>query len=248
MPRYRINIEYDGEPYFGWQRQDDHPSVQQTIEKAMTVFCQHKVIIFGAGRTDRGVHAFAQVAHVDLEKDWTPQKIFEATNGILRQTGQPIAITDCQQVDADFDARFSAIKRHYRYRIINRKAPLAIERGRAWWVRHPLDAQAMHEAAQLLIGHHDFTTFRSVDCQAKSPVRTLDQLDVQRKCDDIVITVSARSFLHNQVRSLTGTLKMVGDGKWQKQDVLAALESKDRKRCGPVAPACGLYLVAVDYP
>jgi len=247
MPRYRINIEYDGTPYRGWQRQDGHPSVQQSIEEAIEHFCQHKIRLFGAGRTDTGVHALGQVAHFDLDKQWTPQKIFEATNGVLRQRGDTIAVTDCQQVNEEFDARFSARKRHYRYRIINRMAPLTLDAARAWWVRFPLDVEAMHEAAQLLIGKHDFTTFRSVDCQAKSPVRTLDLLDVSRSSDEIEIKVSSRSFLHNQVRSLAGTLKMVGDGKWNKEDVAAALAAKDRKQCGPVAPACGLYLVGVDY-
>ncbi|MCF6322648.1 MAG: tRNA pseudouridine(38-40) synthase TruA [Rhizobiaceae bacterium] len=247
MPRYRINIEYDGTPYCGWQRQDGHPSVQQSIEEVIEHFCQHKVRLFGAGRTDTGVHALAQVAHFELEKQWKPQKIFEATNGVLRQRGENIAITNCQQVDDEFDARFSALKRHYRYRIINRMAPLTLDAERAWWVRFPLDVEAMHEAAQLLIGKHDFTTFRSVDCQAKSPVRTLDVLNVTRTGEEIEITVSSRSFLHNQVRSLAGTLKIVGDGKWNRQDVGNALAAMDRKQCGPVAPACGLYLVGVDY-
>lgn len=247
MPRYRIDIEYDGTPYRGWQRQTEHPSVQQAIEEAITQFCQHKITLFGAGRTDTGVHATGQVAHFDLEKSWLSEKVFEASNGILRQRGDLISIISCSKVDDTFDARFSAKKRHYRYRIINRKPPLTLDISRAWWVRFPLDANAMHEAAQLLIGKHDFTTFRSVNCQAKSPVRTLDQLDVKRFGDEIEIIVSSRAFLHNQVRSLAGTLKMVGDGKWKKQDVHAALLAKDRKKCGPVAPACGLYLVGVDY-
>lgn len=247
MPRYRIDIEYDGTPYHGWQRQAEHPSVQQAIEEAITQFCQHKVTLFGAGRTDAGVHATGQVAHFDLEEDWLTDKILEASNGILRQRGDLISIISCSKVDDTFDARFSAKKRHYRYRIINRNPPLVLDISRAWWVRFPLDANAMHEAAQLLIGKHDFTTFRSVNCQAKSPVRTLDQLDVKCQGDEIEIIVSSRAFLHNQVRSLAGTLKMVGDGKWEKQDVLAALLAKDRKKCGPVAPACGLYLMGVDY-
>ncbi len=247
MPRYRIDIEYDGTPYCGWQRQNDQPSVQQAIEQAIEQFCRHEAVLFGAGRTDAGVHALAQVAHIDLEKNWEPEKIIEAGNGILRQRGEPISFIDCKLVDDKFDARFSAIKRHYRYRIINRRAPLTLDKLRNWWVRYPLDTDAMHEAAQLLIGKHDFTTFRSVDCQAKSPVRTLDQLDVVRNGEAIEIIVSSRSFLHNQVRSLAGTLRMVGGGKWNKDDVVAALDSLDRKRCGPVAPACGLYLTRVDY-
>ncbi len=247
MGRYRIEIEYDGTPYCGWQRQDAHPSVQQSIEQALQHFCQHKVSLFGAGRTDTGVHALAQVAHFDLQKKWAPQKIIEATNGILRQQGDLIAVTNCQEVADDFDARFSATRRSYLYRIINRQAPLTLDRTRAWWVRFPLDADAMHEAAQVLVGHHDFTTFRSVNCQAKSPVKTLDVLDVKRHAEEIEITASSRSFLHNQVRSLVGTLKMVGDDKWTRQDVAFALQSKDRKQCGPVAPSCGLYLAGVDY-
>ena len=247
MPRYKITIEYDGTPYRGWQRQDGHPSVQQSIEEAIEHFCQIKTVIFGAGRTDTGVHAVGQIAHFDLEKNWTAQKVFEATNGILRQRGDLISILDCEQVDEDFDARFSAVKRHYRYHIINRKAPLALEITRVWWVRFPLDEKAMHDAAQLIIGKHDFTTYRSVDCQAKSPIRTLDQMDVERQGEEIEIIVSSRSFLHNQVRSLAGSLKMVGDGKWQQEEILNALNAKDRKRCGPVAPSCGLYLVGVDY-
>ena len=247
MPRYRIDIEYDGTPYRGWQRQSGHPSVQQSIEEAIEHFCQHKVTIFGAGRTDTGVHALAQVAHFDLHQSWLPGKIFEATNGILRQRSQTIAVINCREISDDFDARFSATRRHYRYRIINRKAPLTLNRDRAWWVRFPLDDKAMHDGAQRLVGHHDFTTFRSINCQAKSPVKTLDLLEVTRQGEEIEITASSRSFLHNQVRSLVGALKMVGDGKWTVGDVGAALEAKDRKRCGPVAPACGLYLVKVDY-
>ncbi|MCP4936239.1 MAG: tRNA pseudouridine(38-40) synthase TruA, partial [bacterium] len=172
-----------------------------------------------------GVHALAQVAHFDLQKKWTPQKIIEATNGILRQQGDLVAVTGCQEVADDFDARFSATRRSYLYRIINRQAPLTLDRTRAWWVRFPLDADAMHEAAQVLVGHHDFTTFRSVNCQAKSPVKTLDVLDVKHHAEEIEITASSRSFLHNQVRSLVGTLKMVGDGKWTRQDVAFALQS-----------------------
>ncbi len=247
MARFRIDIEYDGTPYCGWQRQDGHPSVQQSVEEAISRFCQHKVTLFGAGRTDTGVHATGQVAHFDLQKPWTPQKVFEALNGILRQNGDLISIIACQIVKETFDARFSAVKRHYRYRIINRRPPLTLDISRAWWVRHPLDEKAMNEAARFLIGKHDFTTFRSVDCQAKSPVKTLDRLDVVRHGEEVEIIVSSRSFLHNQVRSLAGTLKMVGDGKWNIEDVPAALEARDRKRCGPVAPSRGLYLVGVDY-
>ena len=247
MPRYRIDIEYDGTPYCGWQRQDGHPSVQQAIEETISQFCQHKITLFGAGRTDTGVHAIGQVAHFDLQKEWPAQKVFEASNGILRQRGELVSIIKCTQVPLEFDARFSAVKRHYRYHILNRRPPLTLDKTRAWWVRYPLNAEAMHEAAQRLIGRHDFTTFRSVDCQAKSPVKTLDQLDVRRHGEEIEIIVSSRSFLHNQVRSIAGSLKMVGDGKWSADDLATALEAKDRRSCGPVAPPHGLYLVAVDY-
>ncbi len=248
MPRYRLEIEFDGTPYRGWQRQAGAPSVQQAIEETIEQFCQHKVTVFGAGRTDTGVHATAQVAHVDLDKEWTTDKFFEAANGILRQRGDAIAITGCEKAADEFDARFSAVRRHYRYRIINRLAPLALEATRAWWVRFPLDAAAMHEAAQKLVGHHDFTTFRSVNCQAKSPMKTLERLDVFRtEGDEIEVTAVSRSFLHNQVRSMVGTLKMVGDGKWTAADVRQVLEAKDRASCGPVAPAHGLYLTKVEY-
>lgn len=247
MPRYRLTIEYDGKPYCGWQRQDDFPSVQQAIETAFEQFCRHKIILFGAGRTDAGVHARGQVAHFDAQKTWDPAKIIEAGNGILREHGERIAILDCNPVDENFDARFSAIKRHYRYRIINRNAPLTFERNMAWWVRYPLDHIKMHEAAQSLIGHHDFTTFRSVDCQAKSPMRTLDILNVDRQGEEVIITATSRSFLHNQVRSLVGSLRQVGGGKWPVSQVFSALQARDRKACGPVAPAHGLYLEQIDY-
>ena len=247
MERYKIVIEYDGTPYRGWQRQNDYPSVQQTIEEALKHFTQQKVVLFGAGRTDAGVHALAQVAHFDLDKHWNEQKIFEALNGTLRQRGESIAITDCERTPDDFSARFSAIKRTYRYTIINRQTPLTLDCNRAWWVRYPLDDEAMHRAAQILVGHHDFTTFRSINCQSKSPMKTLEKLDVRRDGENIEIIASSRSFLHNQVRSLVGSLKMVGDGKWSSDNVRFALEAKDRKQCGTVAPACGLYLLKVDY-
>ncbi len=247
MGRYRIDIEYDGTPYNGWQRQIKYPSVQQSIEEAIEFFCQHKVTLFGAGRTDARVHALGQVAHFELEKEWRPQKLFEAINGILRQRGDLISITNVENVPDDFNARFSATKRHYRYRIINRQAPLTLDQTRAWWVRYPLDEEAMHDAAQVLVGRHDFTTFRSIKCQAKSPIRTLEKLDVRRHGEEIEITVTSRAFLHNQVRSLVGALRAVGDGKWTKADVADALAAKDHRACAAVAPACGLYLVRVDY-
>ena len=249
MPRYRMIIEYDGTPYNGWQRQDSFPSVQQAIEEAMAKFTQHDTTVFAAGRTDTGVHALGQVVHVDLEKEWKPEKVQEATNGLLKLAGHPISAVDVTPVPDEFDARFSAIKRYYRYRIINRVAPLTVELKRAWWIRFPLDADAMHEAAQELTGYHDFTTFRSTDCQAKTPYRTMDALNVNRvNATEIEIIAESRSFLHNQIRSIAGSLKLVGDGKWTKQDLVDARDALDRKRCGPVAPACGLYLTRVEYP
>ncbi len=248
MPRYKMTIEYDGTPYYGWQRQDNFPSVQQAIEEAMAKFAQHPVTVFAAGRTDAGVHATGQVVHVDLEREWKPAKVQEATNGLLKVEGHPISAISVEQVDGEFDARFSAVHRAYRYRIINRVAPLTVDLKRAWWIRFPLDEVVMHDAAQVLVGNHDFTTFRSTDCQAKSPVRTIDRLDVSRINEtEIEIIVEARAFLHNQIRSIAGSLKYVGDGKWTKDDLVAARDALDRKACGPVAPACGLYLTKVDY-
>ncbi|MHB2266607.1 tRNA pseudouridine(38-40) synthase TruA [Aliihoeflea sp. PC F10.4] len=248
MPRYRLDIEYDGMPYSGWQRQADLPTVQQAIEEAISRFTGETVSIRGAGRTDAGVHASGQVAHVHLERDWTADKLMGALNAHLKLAGDAIAVFAVQAVEADFDARFSATARHYLYRILNRRAPAALDRGRAWHVPKALDAAAMHEAAQTLLGRHDFTTFRSVQCQANSPVRTLDRLDVKRDGDIIEIRASARSFLHNQVRSMVGTLKRAGEGAWSAADVRAALDAADRPRCGQVAPPDGLFLIRVDYP
>ncbi len=248
MPRYKLTIEYDGMPYRGWQRQEGLATVQDAIEKAMTQFAQHNVVIFGAGRTDAGVHARGQVAHVDLEKTWKTDKIQEATNGLLKLAGHPIAILKVEEADDDFDARFSAKYRSYRFRIINRRPPLTLDLERAWWIRFPLDVDAMHNAAQELVGKHDFTTFRSADCQAKSPIRTLDKLDVNRVSDtEIEIIAEARAFLHNQIRSFAGSLRLVGDGKWSKQDLIDARDALDRTRCGPVAPPHGLYFMHVGY-
>lgn len=248
MPRYRFKVEYDGTPYYGWQRQVGFMSVQQALEEAFEQFTQHKVTVFGAGRTDTGVHALGQVAHIDLEREWRPGKIMEAANGILKVNDHLVSLIDCEEAEDGFDARFSAKKRHYRYRIVNRWAPLTIDRHRAWWVKKPLDADAMHEAAQHLVGHYDFTTFRSINCQAKSPMKTLEQLDVRRiGGDEIEIIAVSRSFLHNQVRSMAGSLKMVGEGKWTADDLAAARDALDRNACGPVAPSCGLYLMKVDY-
>ncbi|MCD2185124.1 tRNA pseudouridine(38-40) synthase TruA [Rhizobium sp. GN54] len=247
MPRYRLVIEYDGTPYVGWQRQENGPSVQGAVEKAILSLTGETVSIRGAGRTDSGVHAMGQVAHADLSRDWQEHTLRNALNAHLAQAGERIAILDAAQVDEGFDARFSALRRHYLYRIISRRAPLALEARRAWFVAKPLDHQAMHAAAQVLVGKHDFTTFRSVHCQANSPVRTIDRLDVTRTGELIEIRATAQSFLHNQIRSFAGTLKLAGEGKWSVDDVRTALEARNRKACGPVAPPDGLYFMQVDY-
>lgn len=247
MPRYRLTIEYDGTPYAGWQRQENGASVQAAVEQAILAFCGEDVRIRGAGRTDAGVHALGQVAHLDLDKDWPADTVRDALNAHLVKAGESVVILATSRADDDFDARFSATARHYLYRIVNRRAPLAIEKHRAWWVPRSLDHEAMHAAAQVLVGRHDFTTFRSVQCQAKSPVKTLDRLDVARHGETVEIRAAARSFLHNQVRSLAGTLKQVGEGRWSANDVKTALEARDRSACGPVAPPDGLYLLRVDY-
>ncbi len=248
MPRYRLTIEYDGTPFCGWQRQENGFSVQQALEEALQQFAQHPVTVFAAGRTDTGVHALGQVVHVDLERDWDPHKVAESANGILRQADHPVAVLEALVAADDFDARFSARRRSYRYRIINRWANLTVDLDRAWNVKRPLNVEAMHEAAQVLVGHHDFTTFRSQNCQAKSPIKTLDVLRVYRHDhQEIRIEAVSRSFLHNQVRSMVGSLKLAGEGKWTAHDMRNALEARDRKACGPVAPSCGLYLQKVDY-
>lgn len=245
MPRYKLTIEYDGTPFVGWQVQENGPSIAGAITAAFAKFAGEEPKVFGAGRTDAGVHALGQVAHVDLGKEWDTDTIRDALNAHLRP--QPIAILRAEPVAPDFDARFSARARHYLYRIANRRADLALDRDRAWRVAKPLDSEAMHEAAQRLVGKHDFTTFRSAECQAKSPVKTLDALDVVRVGDEIRVTASARSFLHHQVRSMVGSLALVGEGKWSAEDISRGLDARDRAVCGPVAPACGLYLVRVDY-
>jgi tRNA pseudouridine38-40 synthase len=245
MPRYKLIIEYDGSGFAGWQMQDNAPSVQQSLRDAIAAFCGETFIPRGAGRTDSGVHARGQVAHIDLAADWPADTVMKAVNFHLRPA--PIVILSCEQVSAEFDARFSATARHYLYRIVNRHAPLAIDRNRAWRVWPELDETAMTEAARYLIGKHDFTTFRASQCQAKSPVKTLDVLTVEREGEEIRIRASARSFLHHQVRSFVGSLKLVGEGRWSPGDLKAALEARDRTRCGAVAPANGLYLVRVDY-
>lgn len=247
MPRYRLDIEYDGGPYAGWQRQDGPRTVQEAIELAIKAFSGETVSIRAAGRTDAGVHATAQVAHVDLTKAWRADTVRDALNAHLQLAGDRISVLAARPVPDDFDARFSATGRRYLYRILNRRSPPALERGKVWWVPKRLDADAMHVAAQRLTGRHDFTTFRSAQCQADSPVRTLDRLDVTRSGDFIEIRAAARSFLHNQVRSMVGSLKRVGDGAWTADDLAAALEARDRAACGQVAPPDGLYLVGVTY-
>jgi tRNA pseudouridine38-40 synthase len=243
--RFRLTLEYDGGPFVGWQRQDNGPSVQGALEGAIEKLSGERVTVTGAGRTDAGVHALGQVAHFDLEKSFAPDKIRDALNHYLRP--DPVAVLEAQEAAADFHARFSAQARHYQFRILNRRAPPALERGRVWHVTAPLDAGAMHKAAQALVGNHDFTTFRAAECQSASPVKTLDRLDVSRRGGEIHIDASARSFLHHQIRSFAGTLKLVGEGKWQPREVAEALAAKDRSRCGPVSPPDGLYLVRVDY-
>lgn len=258
MPRYKILIEYDGRPYAGWQRQTDQPSVQGAIIDAVSKFSGETVDVVGAGRTDAGVHATAQAAHIDLPKAYEPFNVMQGLNYYLfntvddagrasENTGNRIAVLNAELVPDDFSARFSAKKRHYLYRIINRRARLGIEAGRAWHVVEPLNVEAMHKAAQLLVGHHDFTSFRDTQCQSKSPEKTLEQLDVKRYGDEVRITASARSFLHHQVRIMVGTLALVGKGRWQVNDVAAALAARDRTKGGPTAPPDGLYLVGVDY-
>ncbi|MEM7026221.1 MAG: tRNA pseudouridine(38-40) synthase TruA [Pseudomonadota bacterium] len=245
MTRYKLTIEYDGSPYVGWQKQDNGPSIQEAIERAVAAFAGETVTLFGAGRTDAGVHACGQVAHLDLARDWPAKTVRNAINAHLRP--HPIVVLAIEPVDNAFDARFSATARHYRYVIIDRYPPLALQARRAWHVLVPLDADRMNQAARILTGHHDFTTFRHARCQAKSPEKTLDRLSVRRDGETVVVEASARSFLHNQVRSMVGSLKLVGDGNWTDAMLQEALDKRDRKACGPVAPADGLYLMQVDY-
>lgn len=245
MPRYRVTLEYDGTPFVGWQVQALGASVQGQLAAAIAKFSGETVSLRGAGRTDAGVHALGQVAHFHLAREWPVDTVRAAVNFHLKP--DPIAVLDCAIVAGDFDARFSAIARHYLYRILSRPAPPMLDRDRVWWVPQRLSAEAMRLGARLLVGRHDFTTFRAAGCQAKSATKTLDRLDVSVDGEEIRIAASARSFLHNQVRSMVGSLKLVGEGKWSAQDVGAALAARDRAACGPVAPARGLYLVRVDY-
>lgn len=245
MPRYRLTLEYDGAAFIGWQMQAEGLSVQSVLEKAVAIINGAPAAVHGAGRTDAGVHALGQVAHVDLVREWDPFVLRNALNGNVRP--HPASVLEAKPVADDFHARFAARRRHYLYRILNRRSPPALDKGRVWWLAPELDAGAMHEAAGHLLGRHDFTTFRAAQCQAKSPVKTLDHLDVARYGELIEIRATARSFLHNQVRSMVGSLKLVGEGKWQPRDLLKALEARDRARCGPVAPPEGLYLLKVDY-
>lgn len=245
VPRYKLTLEYDGKPFYGWQRQANLMSVQQTLEEAFERFTGEAITTQVAGRTDAGVHALGQVAHVDLAREWEPHRIREALNFHLKP--HPIAVLSVEAVGEEFQARFTAKARHYEYRILNRRPRPALDEGRVWHVPVALDAEAMHAAAQGLLGHHDFTTFRAADCQSKSPMKTLDRLTVSRQLDMVLVHASARSFLHHQVRSFVGSLKLVGEGRWTAQDLRDALDARDRARCGMLAPADGLYLTRVDY-
>jgi tRNA pseudouridine38-40 synthase len=245
VPRYRLTIEYDGGPFKGWQAQANGPSVQAALETAILAFSGERVRLTAAGRTDAGVHATGQVAHVDLLRDWPERTVMEAVNA--RLVPAPVAVLAAERVEEAFNARFSAVGRRYLYRILNRPGPPALHKGRVWHLRRPLDAEAMHAAAQHLVGLHDFTTFRDAGCQAKSPLRTLDGARVERVGEEVRLHFAARAFLHRQVRSMAGTLAEVGAGRWAVKDVASALAAADRSRCGPVAPPQGLYLTEVSY-
>lgn len=245
MPRYRLVVEYDGTPFHGWQHQQNGRSVQEALETALARFLGERVRLHCAGRTDTGVHATHQVVHFDVDRAWRTDVIRDAANAHLRPN--PVAVISAAEVTEGFHARTSAIRRHYLYRILNRRAPPAIERNRVWHVPWQLDAALMHEAAQTLVGLHDFTTFRASECQANSPIRTLERLDITRDGDEIRVVAAARSFLHSQVRSFVGTLAQAGGGRWTVAQVREALDARDRKACGPLAPPDGLTLVGVDY-
>ena len=245
MPRFKLTIEYDGRAFLGWQRLGDGASVQGALEDAVFKLTGARGEVIGAGRTDSGVHARGQVAHVDIHKALRADRVRDALNAHLRP--HPISILQAEEAAPEFHARFDAVRRLYRYRIRNRRAPLTFEQGLAWRVAKELDADAMHQAAQALVGAHDFTTFRDAQCQAKSPVKTLGRCEVTRAGDEVFVVCEARSFLHRQVRSMVGTLAQVGLGRWAVNDVAEVLAAADRARCGPVAPADGLYLLRVDY-
>jgi len=245
VPRYKLILEYDGRPFCGWQRQADRLSVQQALEEAIGRFAGETPVTQAAGRTDAGVHALGQVVHFDLSREWDARKIREALNFHLKP--HPVAVIEAEAVGEDFEARFSAKARSYQYDILNRRARPALDDGRVWHVPVPLDVDAMHAAAQLILGKHDFSTFRAAECQANSPVRTLDVFTVSREGEIVAVRAKARSFLHSQVRSMVGSLKLVGEGKWSPRDFRAALDAADRSRCGPLAPPDGLYLTSVDY-
>jgi tRNA pseudouridine38-40 synthase len=245
MPRYKLTLEYNGAAFYGWQIQPGDATIQGVLTDAITKINGEPAMVQGAGRTDSGVHALGQVAHVDLLREWDPFVLRNAINAGVRP--HKVCVLEVELVPDDFNARFSGTKRHYLYRILNRRAPPTLDTGQVWFVPVELDAAAMHEAAQILVGHHDFSTFRDSQCQALSPMRTLDRLDVSRFGEFIEIRTESRSFLHSQVRSMVGSLKLVGEGKWTKNDLKRALDAKDRTACGVVAPAEGLYLVRVDY-
>ncbi|AHE53831.1 tRNA pseudouridine(38-40) synthase TruA [Sphingomonas sanxanigenens] len=244
--RFRLTVEFDGRPFMGWQRQAHGPSVQQAIEEAAFAVTGERAVLHAAGRTDAGVHGLAMAAHLDIARDIAPFRLMEALNAKLRPA--PIAILGCEVVPGDWHARFSCIGRRYRYVIVNRRAPLTFETGLAWRIAQPIDHEAMHEAAQHLVGLHDFTTFRSVHCQAQSPLKSLDRLDVSRKDDRVIVVAAARSFLHHQVRSMVGCLALVGQGRWTGADLKAALKARDRNELGLNAPSDGLYFVRAVYP
>ena len=246
MPRYKLTLEYDGAPFVGWQRQDNGPSVQAALEEAVKRFCGETRVLQGAGRTDAGVHALGQVAHLDLEKEVSGDQLRAAVNHHLRPA--PIAVLLAERVPEDFHARFSAVSRSYLYRILNRRAPPVLLRGKVCFVARPLDAEAMQQAAERLVGHHDFSAFRAAECQASSPLKTLDLLQVTRQGEEIRIKARARSFLHHQVRNMVGSLRLVGEGKRDAGWLGEVLAGRDRRRAGPTAPSEGLYLTAVDYP
>ena len=245
--RYKITIEYDGTNLLGWQKQLDGPSVQEFVEKAIFNFCAQNTEVYGAGRTDAGVHALGQVAHFDLDTEFDTFRIKEAVNAHLRTLDAPVSILEVEKVDNNFNARFSAIGRSYIYRITNRRSPLILDKYRSWWVFVPLDVEKMREGAKYLLGHHDFSSFRAAKCQAKSPLKTLDKLEISQNGEEINFYVEAKSFLHHQVRNMVGTLKMVGDGHLSPHDIATILEKKERSAAGPTAPAHGLYLNKIFY-